>query len=214
MKISRRVRAFTFLFLVAPVLIALLSFSTPFSSSQTANSNSSGSASSFTAEKIAVPGVLNAGKVSEHLFRGAQPDLADLAELKKLGITTIVDLRAEFSGTREQERARVEALGMHFLSIPIGYFANPSSAQLAQFFSLLSQSPNEKVFVHCRYGRDRTGVFIAAYRIVFDHWTANQALAEMDAFGFSRSWHPGMLTFVRNFPDHLQNDTQLKPFFH
>ena len=143
------------------------------------------------AEKLSIRGVPNAGKVSEQLFRGAQPKLDALGELKKLGITTIVSLRSGSSHTRAAERTRAESLSMHFVSIPVGGFANPTSEQLAQFFSLLRQSPNEKVFVHCMLGDDRTGVFVAAYRVAFDHWTPNQALSEMNAFGFNHSWHHG-----------------------
>ena len=136
------------------------------------------------AAKISVPGISNTGKVSDHLFRGAQPHLYDLAELKKLGINTIVDLRAESPQTRNRERLKAESLGIHFDSIPVGGFSTPTSAQLAEFFKLLREAPPQTIFVHCEFGEDRTGVFIAAYRIAFDHWSPDQALAEMHAFGF------------------------------
>ena len=164
------------------------------------------------AQKIFVPGVPNAGKVSDQLFRGAQPRLSQLSELKKLGVTTIIDLRSGSSGARNEERARAEALGMRFVSIPVGGFSTPSSAQLAQFFSLVRQSPRETIFIHCRFGDDRTGVFIAAYRIAFDHWTPDQALSEMNAFGFNHAWHSGMMRFVRDFPSRLATDPLLKSF--
>src|ERR1700739_3331039 len=131
------------------------------------------------AEKLSLHGISNAGKVSDSLFRGAQPHLSGLGELKKLGITTIVDLRRESPPLREQERLRAESLGMHFISIPLGGFSTPTSAQLAKFFSLLRETPVQKIFVHCEFGEDRTGVFIASYRIAFEHWTADQALSEM-----------------------------------
>ena len=163
-------------------------------------------------EKLAVRGVNDAGRVTEHLYRGSQPDIASLEELKKLGITTIVDLRGESSRTREAERARAEALGMRFVSIPLGGFSAPNSAQLAQFFSLLRQTPSEKIFIHCRLGHDRTGVFVASYRIAFEHWTPDQALSEMNAFGFNHTWHPSMIYFVRDLPNRLQTDPIFKPF--
>ena len=162
------------------------------------------------AEKISLPGVHNAGKVSEQLFRGAQPHPSNLSELKKLGITTIVDLRSESPHTRDEERSRAESLGIRFVSIPVGGFSNPTSAQLAQFFALLRESPPQKIFVHCEYGKDRTGVFIAAYRIAFDHWSADQAASEMLAFGFRCFLHPSMAAFVRSLPDRLQSDPILK----
>jgi len=162
------------------------------------------------AEKISLQGIHDAGKVSDRLFRGAQPTLSSLPQLKTLGITTVVDLRPESPQTRESERLRAESLGLRFVYIPVGGFSNPSSAQLAQFFSLLRETPPQKIFVHCEFGEDRTGVFIAAYRIAFQHWTAEQALAEMYAFGFRGYWHPGMITFVRALPARLQSDPTLK----
>jgi tyrosine-protein phosphatase SIW14 len=165
--------------------------------------------SPIVAKKISVPGIPNAGKISDSLFRGSQPDVSQLDELKKLGVTTIVDLREESSHKREREKIQAEALGMHFISIPIGGFSTPTSAQLAEFFSLIRQMPVQKIFVHCKYGEDRTGVFIASYRIAFDHWTADQAMSEMLFFGFNNHWHPNMVTYIQSLPGLLQSDPTL-----
>jgi tyrosine-protein phosphatase SIW14 len=194
--------------------VALLIFSStlsavPFRQSSAPSVNFA-SSSALDAEKISIPGIPNAGKISNSLFRGAQPDLSHLDELKKLGITTIVDLRSESSQTRAQEKLRAESLGMHFISIPVGGFSTPTSAQLAEFFSVVRETPLQKIFVHCKLGEDRTGVFIASYRIAFDHWTPDQAITEMLFFGFNQHWHPAMGEFVKDLPTRLQSDTTLK----
>jgi tyrosine-protein phosphatase SIW14 len=168
------------------------------------------SSSPVVAQKISVNGIPNAGKVSDSLFRGAQPDLSNLIELKKLGVTTIVDLRSESRHTRELEQHQAESVGIHFISIPVDGFSPPTSEQLAEFFTVLRQAPLQKVFVHCRYGEDRTGVFVAAYRIAFDRWTSDQALTEMLYFGFNRHWHPAMVSYVRSLPDRVHSDPTLK----
>jgi hypothetical protein len=93
------------------------------------------------AEKIPLHGIPNAAKVSDRLFRGAQPALSALPQLQTLGITTIVDLRLESPHTRENEHHRAESLGLRFVHIPVGGFSTPSSAQLAQFFSLFRETP-------------------------------------------------------------------------
>jgi protein tyrosine phosphatase (PTP) superfamily phosphohydrolase (DUF442 family) len=160
--------------------------------------------------KISLPGIHNAAKVSDQLYRGAQPSLSSLPELKKLGITTIVDLRAEFQSTTKQERQQAESLGLRFVRIPVGAFSNPSPAQLATFFSLFRETPPQKILVHCAFGDDRTGVFIASYRIAFQHWSADQALSEMMAFGYNRFWHPSMTTSIRRLPDRLHSDPVLR----
>jgi hypothetical protein len=39
--------------------------------------------------------------------------------------------------------------------------------------------------------------------MVFDHWTPQHALAEMDHFHFKKFWHPAMKKYVLNFPAHF-----------
>ena len=154
-------------------------------------------------EKIHIDGVPNAGKVSEQLYRGAQPHIASMALLKEMGITTVVDLRAEDAVMREREAKEAGRLGIHFVSIPVGGWANPTNEQIAQFLALFERDPRERVFVHCHYGEDRAGLFVATYRMAIQKWTAEQALGEMYEFGFHGLWHPHMASFVRKFPARL-----------
>lgn len=159
------------------------------------------------AEKIRISGVPNAGKVSEQLYRGAQPHIQSLTQLKKIGITTIVDLRAEDAGMRDQEKKEADKLGIDFVSIPVGGWSNPTNDEIAKFLSLFDD--HSKVFVHCRLGEDRAGVFVATYRIAIQKWTADRAINEMYYFGFNGFWHPGMISFVRNFPARLTSVPEL-----
>jgi tyrosine-protein phosphatase SIW14 len=151
------------------------------------------------AEKLNIAGVHNAGKISDALFRGGQPSTQGLAELKKLGVTTIVDLRGN-RGEVNWERRQSEMLRMHFVNISVRGWSTPTDAQVAQFLKLF-EDKYQKVFVHCRYGEDRTGVMVAAYRIAEQKWTADQALREMNSFGFHYHWYRGMRAYVRSFPE-------------
>jgi hypothetical protein len=146
-----------------------------------------------------VPGIHNVGKVSDNLFRGAQPNLSSITLLKNMGITTIVDLRSESRGRVEHERREAEALGMRFVHIPIGGFSTPTDEMLASFFALFQGAPAQTIFVLFALGDYRPGVFIAAYRIGIQHWTPDQAMSEMLAFGFNHRWHPAMTTFGVTF---------------
>src|SRR2546429_9461160 len=65
----------------------------------------SGSSEPAYGEKLRIPGIHNAGKINDLLYRGGQPKQAGLAELKKLGITTIVDLRRDDPQKAEIGRA-------------------------------------------------------------------------------------------------------------
>jgi tyrosine-protein phosphatase SIW14 len=163
-------------------------------------------------EKLRIAGVPNSGKINDHLYRGAQPRDAGLLELKKLGVTTIVDLRGEDPEKSGWEEKRAESLGIRFVHIPVDGWSPPTNEQVAQFLSLFRENSQEKVFVHCRYGDDRTGVFVASYRMAFEKLPAEQALKEMYYFGFNGTWHPSMATFVREFPVRLNTAPALVPF--
>jgi len=155
-------------------------------------------------ERLKLPGLPNGGKINEVLYRGAQPRLEGFEQLKKLGITTIVDLRGEDPAKREWERKEAEALGIRFVNIPVSGWSAPSNEQVAQFLSLFREGHKEKVFVHCRFGDDRTGVFVATYRMALEGWPAEQAVNEMYFFGFNGFWHPSMKAFIRDFPARLK----------
>ena len=163
-------------------------------------------------ERLQVEGIRNAAKVSAQLYRGAQPHAEGLPELQKLGITTIVDLRRENKEKIAWEKKTSEGLGMQFVHIPVSGWSAPSDAQVAQFLALFRDHPEAKVFVHCHYGDDRTGVFVAAYRMVFDKFSTSEAIQEMDRFGFNRPWHPAMRAYVSAFPEHLDSSPALAPF--
>jgi protein tyrosine phosphatase (PTP) superfamily phosphohydrolase (DUF442 family) len=162
------------------------------------------------AEKLKIAGVPNAGKISETLLRGAQPSPQGLVELKNLGVTTIVDLRGN-RGPVARERAQAESLGMRFIDIPVSGWSAPANAQVAEFLRLFQQDPTQKVFVHCYFGSDRTGVMVAAYRMTQQNWTADQAVEEMYSFGFHYHWYPAMKSYVRRFPATFAGDHTFAP---
>jgi protein tyrosine phosphatase (PTP) superfamily phosphohydrolase (DUF442 family) len=164
-------------------------------------------------EKLHIPGIPNGGKITAVLYRGAQPREQGLSELKKLGITTIIDLRGEDAEKIRWERRTAESLGMRFVNIPVSGWSPPTDEQVVQFLSLVRSDPAQKIFVHCRFGDDRTGVFVAAYRMTFEKWTADQAMKEMYFFGFNGFWHPAMKSFVRDFPARLNSEPTLASLF-
>jgi protein tyrosine phosphatase (PTP) superfamily phosphohydrolase (DUF442 family) len=162
-------------------------------------------------QKLHLAGIPNAGKITDVFYRGAQPMESGLSELKKLGITTIINLRGEDREKIAWERKLAESLGMRFVHIPVSGWSPPTDEQIVQFLSLLRSEPGQKIFVHCRYGDDRTGVFTAIYRMAFEKWPAERALKEMYFFGFDGVWHPGMKSFVHDFPARLNSAPTLAP---
>src|SRR5436190_428795 len=79
------------------------------------------------------------------------------------------------------------ALGLKVVEIPIRASLTcdpPNPAQVKQFLDVVTDPANQPVYVHCQYGRDRTGAMCAVYRMEASGWTREEALEEMHAFGF------------------------------
>ncbi len=71
--------------------------------------------------------------------------------------------------------------------------------ELARFLKVVADPANQPVFVHCKYGADRTGTAVATYRIVCQGWTKEEAIAEMRSggFNFHEVWK-GLPKFLRD----------------
>jgi protein tyrosine phosphatase (PTP) superfamily phosphohydrolase (DUF442 family) len=149
--------------------------------------------------KIPLDGVANFGEVTPALYRGAQPTGDGLSNLLRMGIEVVVDLR---EGERTEEREAVTKLGMKYVSLP-WQCGHPDNQIAARFLALLQENPEKRVFVHCYYGTDRTGMMIAALRMAKGNWTAAEAKKEMQAYGFSlthRMMCPGLASYEEQFP--------------
>jgi len=176
-----------------------------------AGKNAEPVAKASAAVKIPITGIDNFGQVDEHLYRGAQPEPVAYAELKTLGVDTVVRFNPE-GQNMAAEKTHVESLGMNFISLPWSGLGEPTHEQVVSFLALLRDNPDARIFVHCRLGADRTGVMIALYRLTFDHWNTTQALAEMYAFHYHHLWLPHLQRYVESFPSAMATDRDLLQF--
>jgi len=141
-------------------------------------------------------GIVNFGRVSERIFRGAQPDALGVKRLGTLGVKTIINLRMNDDGWKD-EASIAQACGILYTNIPFHGFGRPSDSQVNQVLQLIESLPGP-VFIHCQHGCDRTGTVIACYRIRHDRWSEAKALKEAGRFGLS--WFErGMRKYVLDF---------------
>jgi len=150
-------------------------------------------------------GLPNFGEVTPHLFRGGQPGVDGLQTLKKMGVTIVVDMRGSKS-THEKEV--VTGMGMQYVSIP-WHCPFPKDDAFAKFLHVVQENPKTKIFVHCRLGDDRTGMAVASYRMALEGWSAEDAMKEMELFGFRGVHHaicPGLASYEKNFPNELKTN--------
>lgn len=126
----------------------------------------------------------NLYRVSPTLYRGAQPEDEGFAELKALGIKTVVNLRSFNS-----DRSETEEHGLGYVHITQQAW-EAEDEEVLEFLRVAIDPKRQPVFVHCQHGADRTGTSVAAYRIVVQGWSKEEALREMTegGYGFHSVW--------------------------
>jgi len=141
-----------------------------------------------------MPGVTNFTKVSEKLWRGAQPDAEGFRQLEKAGVRTVINLRHD-----HDDFPSLRGSAMRYLWIPMRAW-HPESEDMVLVLAALRRAFADPgrwpVYVHCAEGKDRTGYVIASYRIIEDKWSADDAILEMFDYRYNPVWF-GNPSFLR-----------------
>ena len=97
------------------------------------------------------------------------------------GFKTILNLQS-FGDTEELENLLELGWNWHLfdLDIPGYFFPKRRSIETAL---LILQNAELPIYIHCRHGRERTGLIVAAYRIRVEGWPVQAAYDEMVNMG-------------------------------
>lgn len=141
------------------------------------------------------------------LYRGARPStVADMQYLQEIGVKSVIDLQGGDIGVPvigeifalsepgespkwiAYEKATLNSLGLGFVNLPLSSWQDVTrheAALIRQALSLLANENNRPIFIHCEHGRDRTGLVVALYRVLYQGWTPTAAHQEMVSLGHS-----------------------------
>jgi tyrosine-protein phosphatase SIW14 len=134
--------------------------------------------------------IANSCVVTENvLWRGAKPDVTAATELIDRGVRVVVNLELAHDD-RDAFRAARPALSQPH---EIEYFRvrdwEPNvilapgllDRHVAAFIAIMRSQP-KPIYVHCRSGQNRTGVMVAAYRVLEENVPVESAISEMAAY--------------------------------
>jgi protein tyrosine phosphatase (PTP) superfamily phosphohydrolase (DUF442 family) len=136
------------------------------------------------AEPMEKQGVPNLHKVSDDLYRSAQPTAEGMKNLRKFGIKTVVSFRSFHS-----DRDEIGTTDLRYEHFPMHPWY-PETEAVVRFLQIVTNPERTPVLIHCQHGADRTGTANALYRIVIQGWTKEEAIEEMKegGFGFHEFW--------------------------
>ena len=136
------------------------------------------------------------------LYRSGQPDQSQLTLLTdRYHLRTIVNLRGT-EGNAPWYVVEQKFCSDHHLNLVTLDLIDREHirSNLRRFLEVTADPANRPVLVHCEFGSARTGFAVAAYRIVFQKWTVDQALAEAAKYRFdpAKNLNPEYVKILRD----------------
>ncbi len=125
------------------------------------------------------PGLPNLHKITDNLYRGAQPTEDGIKELKKMGVATVINLRSFHS-----DRDEIGDTGLAYEHIHMKAW-HPEDEDIVRFLQIVTDPKRQPVFFHCQHGADRTGTMCAVYRIAVQGWSKEDAIDELVNGGYN-----------------------------
>lgn len=146
----------------------------------------------------------NFHQVTDRIYRGGAPAAQDLQILKNTHkINKVISLD---QGVGQSIAPTVKSLKMVHVIIPI---AGPESKSQVSYLKNninLLLTKDGPVFIHCKFGSDRTGMAIAFYRILHDGWQPRKAIMEALQFGFGQRLDPSTKQFYLSEINSIKKD--------
>ncbi|MGE8358858.1 dual specificity protein phosphatase family protein [Pseudomonas sp.] len=121
---------------------------------------------------------LNLYRMDTGLYRSALPDTMAVPVLRRLGIKTVINLY------QRSDSSWMHDPGVRLVHLPLHIDRIDNSDVLDVLRSLRHAQAQGPVLIHCKHGQHRTGLIAALYRVVYQDWSKEQALAEMRLGGF------------------------------
>jgi protein tyrosine/serine phosphatase len=127
------------------------------------------------------------------LYRSGQMTVDGLRQvIHDYGIRTVISLRDGSRPADRREEVFCAKEGYLFVRIPPRHWmsdpesdAVPAEEGVRRFREVLADRRNHPVLVHCFAGIHRTGAYVAVYRMEFEGWPPEQAIAEMRTCGYT-----------------------------
>ena len=164
------------------------------------------------AKKPRVPiTIQNFHKIDSNVWRGAKPTEAEVAELHANGVKRIISFCTNYNpqtrqvGKMPEEANWAKKLGMDFYWMPFKSNENPPEKYIKDFFKIIDDAnkKGEKVFIHCRHGKDRTGLFSALYRLRNRQCSLSDAIRQLMKYGHDANNNPNIIPFLVDFEETL-----------
>ena len=146
-----------------------------------------------TVTKQTVPGITNFSKVETTVACAGATTPAALADVKKMGYNSVINLRlaSEAGAQIDEEAAAAKAAGINYIHLPFNA-QSPDPMLVDNFLKAVTDKANQPAFIHCA-SANRAAALWMVKRIVVDKWDVAQATTEAEALGLT---NPNLKAFA------------------
>lgn len=131
--------------------------------------------------------------LNDSIYRSEQPSKKAFKELENYGFKTIINFRRIKIDKRKAKNTNLKLVNLPMRSSEL------TEAKIVEALQAINEA-EKPVLIHCWHGSDRTGIIVAAYRIVFEKWSKEDAISEfrIKAFGYHENWYPNLIDLLEN----------------
>jgi uncharacterized protein (TIGR01244 family) len=135
--------------------------------------------------KASIPGIVNFAKVETTVACAGATTPAALAEVKKMGYASVINLRlaSEAGAEIDAEAAAAKAADINFIHLPFNA-ASPDPMLVDNFLKAVTSKANQPAFIHCA-SANRAAALWMVKRIVVDKWDVERASMEAAELGLT-----------------------------
>jgi len=136
-------------------------------------------------KKESVPGINNFAKVESTVACAGAITPAAVADIKKMGYASIINLReaSEPGSDVEAEAAAAKTAQIRYFHVPFNG-GKPETAAVDQFLKAITTPGVEPAFIHCAGGNRAASMWFIK-RALIDKWDTTRAMAEATDLGFT-----------------------------
>jgi uncharacterized protein (TIGR01244 family) len=147
-------------------------------------------------KKADVPGITNFSRVDATVGCGGATQPAAMAELKKQGFKSVINLRlaTEPGAEIDASRAAAQQAGLKYIHLPFDT-ASPDPKLVDNFLTAVSDTSNQPVYIHCG-SANRVGSVWMIKRALKDGWEIDKAREEAEAIGLT---NPRLKAFATDY---------------
>ena len=140
----------------------------------------------------------NFHKVNENIYRSGQPNEDEFFSLYTFnGIRSVLNLRgiSDKDEINAVNRRWKNAVTLYEIPLDTG---NITEDALYKILSVIRDAP-KPLLIHCWQGSNRTGCAVAAYRIIFENWSVEDAISELvkPEYGHFRNFYSNISELLR-----------------